>query len=125
MVVGTVAVEADFAGNVQAKNTSEDGPCLVEAGYDDQQDGAQVVVTDATGKTVGVGALKATGLQVLSGSTAMTDTWCGFTFSVLKVPRGSGFYGVAIGHRDPVQFPEDKLFAAPIALALGTIPGQS
>lgn len=122
-VSGTVAVEADWLANVQGGNTDEGGTCVVEAGYDDHTAGAPVVVTDASGSTVALGELVAEGLQVLTGSTDMRDTWCGFRFEVTDVPRGEGFYGVSVGDRDAVQFTEDEVFGDDLALSLGDIPG--
>lgn len=118
-------MEADFVANLQAGQNDELGPCTVETGYEDQTDGAQVVITDADGSTIGISTLTATGLQVASGSTSMTDTWCGFTFTVDDVPTGSGFYGIATGHRDPVQFTEDEAFSPDLVLTLGDVPAQS
>ena len=122
-VHGTVAVEGNWYENVQQGNTNKGGTCIVEDGFDDQESGAQVVVSDASGETVGLGSLVSRGLQASPGTTDMQETWCGFTFTVKDVPTGSEFYGVAIGNRDPVQFPEDELFGGGLSLTLGDVPG--
>lgn len=123
IVEGVLAVEADWSANVQGGNTTIDGPCVVETGYDDQREGAQVVVADAAGKTIALGELKSEGLQIVDGSTDMLDTWCGFSFR-LDVPKGEDFYSVAIGSRDPIQHPADEFFGDPIDVSLGDIPSR-
>lgn len=110
--------------NVQSGQNVVGGQCTVEDGYDDQAQGAQVVVTDAAGETVGIGELASVGLQILDGSEDMSDTWCGFRFTVEDVPTGSDFYGIAVGHRDPIQFTEDEVFTEGVDLTLGDVPAS-
>lgn len=76
------------------------GNCAGTGGYSDIREGAQVIVTDAAGKTVGVGALSK---GVPDGSTV-----CRFTLDV-SVPAGLGFYGVELGRRGSVKYAEQDL----------------
>jgi len=120
-VAGTVEVELDFTGNWQAGNNAQHGTCLVAPGYQDLVDGAQVAVLDASGAVIGVGALVSTGLELIDGGDALNEAYCGFTFRVEDVPKGSGFYGLEIASRDALRYPEAEAFA-PLELTLGTIP---
>ena len=120
-VAGTVEVELNFTANLQAGNNAVHGPCIVEAGYQDHVDGAQVAVLAASGAVIGVGALVSTGLELIDGGDALTEAYCGFTFRVEDVPKGSGFYGLEIASRDALRYPEAEAFA-PLELTLGAIP---
>lgn len=82
--------------------------CVGDGGYSDISAGAQVVVTDETSKTVGVGSL---------GTGSWIGSHCEWPFEV-KVPDGSAFYGVEVTHRGRVQYPADRL-DKPITLTLG------
>lgn len=74
--------------------------CWGKGGYDDIREGAQVVVTDASGATVGIGRL-ATGQPSVSGDRA---TKCVFRWEVTGVPDGSSFYAVEVSHRGKLQY---------------------
>lgn len=63
--------------------------------WDDVKKGAQVIITDAAGKTVGIGKLGA-GVTTRAGSAAHRPP-CEFNFTVHSVPTGSRFYGVRVG----------------------------
>lgn len=76
-------------------------PCKGAGGYDDIAAGAQVTVTDETGKVVGVGNL-AGGRYGDSGA-------CLFTFEVDGVQPGRPFYGVEVSHRGVVRFQGDAV----------------
>lgn len=92
-VTGTVTLELDDM-------TNSGTACWGKRGYADLKAGAPVVVTDAAGKTVGMGALDS-GKEV-SGQ-------CILSFKVKDVPKGSDFYGVAVSHRGVVQFSADDI----------------
>lgn len=92
----------------------DDVHCGGMGGYDDIAAGAQVKVTDAAGKTVGVGVL---GGGIMSGS-GPTRT-CEFGFQVPGVRPGAGFYGVEVAHRGVVSYPEAQIAAGWVALSLG------
>lgn len=91
--------------------------CTGTSGFDDIKAGAQVVITGPAGETVGVGQLE-------PGSTANDPdlsgryTHCRFLFTVTGVPAGKRFYGIAVGHRDPLQETEADL-KRPLQLTLG------
>ncbi|MCR6706547.1 MAG: hypothetical protein NVV66_18290 [Cellulomonas sp.] len=120
VVEGSVAVESDFVANMQADNTTLDGPCAVKAGYDDIKGGAQVVVLDAAGSTVGLGTLATVTLDLPDGTTSLASAFCRATFRVVDVPAGSDFYAIQIASRDPY-----RLTAAdarkPVELSLGDL----
>jgi hypothetical protein len=82
--------------------------CQGTDGYDDIQVGAEVVVSDDSGKTLAIGDL----------TTSTYDGSCSFTFAVKGVPTGKKFYGVEVTHRGDVQFTEQQLKAGP-TLTLG------
>ena len=72
-----------------------------KGGYDDIHKGASVVIYDADGKKLAVGALK-------SGKELGDDGLCVFDFAVPDVPSGDGPYGVEVGTRGQVSFTEDE-----------------
>lgn len=87
------------------------GVCYGLGGYSDIRQGAQVKVTDAAGKVVGLGDLGA-GQQV--GSLL---EGCAFTFGVVGVPADGDIYGVEVTNRGIVQF--KKADAGSLSLTLG------
>lgn len=78
--------------------------------FSDLYPGAQVVVTDAAGKTVAVGALgpgRAGGITTEGGlDRAMT---CTMPFEVTGVPSGVGPYGVQLGQQAVLRYAENQL----------------
>ncbi|HEY9375022.1 hypothetical protein [Streptomyces sp.] len=68
--------------------------CSGKGEYADIGQGTQVVVTDAAGKTVGLGKL-GTGLHEERG--------CTFRFAI-TVPPGQQFYGIEVAHRGRNQY---------------------
>lgn len=100
-VTGTVTLDIEDMTN----NGTE---CAGKRGYADLKIGTPVVVTDATGKTVGMGAI-VTAKEI--------SERCVMTFKVADVPKGSDFYGVAVSHRGVVQFSADAI-KQPVKLTL-------
>ncbi|MEV4271918.1 hypothetical protein [Micromonospora aurantiaca (nom. illeg.)] len=90
--------------------------CAGSGGYDDIRPGAQVVITDKAGETVGLGKLGDGMFE--TGPGEPLPHACTFTFLVEGVPTGRGFYGVEVSRRGRVQYPERELFGA-FALTLG------
>jgi hypothetical protein len=74
-------------------------------GYDDIRDGAEVQVTDASGRILAVGNL--------------TGSGCHYSFTIPNVPAGLSLYGIQVGHRGAVHYSETELRAGP-ALSLGS-----
>lgn len=74
--------------------------CHGQNGYDDITEGAQVVVYDAAGKTLAIGALSP-GQFVARGV-------CQFTWAVVDIPSGVGPYSVQVTHRGMVAFTEEQ-----------------
>lgn len=83
--------------------------CSGVGAYADLASGAQVVVTDAAGKTIGLGRLDA-GVRRERG--------CVFFFKVSGVPAGGEFYGVEIVRRGRVQYSVAQL-SYPIRQTIG------
>ena len=109
---GTVSV----AGGV-SQNGLDGEPCaLAEAGYEDIRDGAQVVITDASSKTIAVGKLGPGKMRRPGGADA-SDRHCVFAFEV-SAPRGHDFYGIEVSHRGRLQYTAAQL-QAPLELTLG------
>jgi len=104
----------DVEGTLTLTTTSlsvDDNGCSGTGGYDDIATGAQVVISDDSGKT----------LQIVSLGVGMPDnpdltTSCSFTFTA-TVPAGKGFYGVEVTHRGVVKEPESAI--ATVSLTLG------
>lgn len=90
--------------------------CAGAGGYDDIRNGAQVVVTDATGKTLALGELadgRPDGAHSRGGPNV-----CRWTFTVDGVPAGETFYGIEVTHRGVVQYDAGRI-QQPVALSLG------
>lgn len=83
--------------------------CLGSDGFDDIESGAQVVVKDASGKSVAIGAL---GDGVKSQKVV-----CTFPFTVPNVPAGDNVYSIEVTHRGGISFTPDK--AGDVDLTLG------
>jgi hypothetical protein len=82
--------------------------------FDDVKAGAQVVVTDSKGATLGIGRLgPGVALKPVSGDEASD---CRFPFTVASVKSGGAFYGVKVAGQDAVQFAGGKLAAAQVTL---------
>lgn len=78
-------------------------------GHSDLKEGAQVVISDAVGKTIAIGQLAA-GVQDGVGG-------CRFTFRVTKVPGGQDFYGIEVTHRGRLQYTAEQM-KKPIEMTL-------
>ncbi|MEO3863693.1 hypothetical protein [Acrocarpospora sp. B8E8] len=90
---------------------SPSGVCQLSDGYNDINEGAQVVVSDASAKTLAIGRL---------GRGNLTEPFsCSFSFTVSGVPAGEKSYGVEVSHRGRIQYPAAEL-AQPLALTLGS-----
>lgn len=92
----------------------EGAACNAADGYDDVAEGADVVVTDAQGATVGTAPLRAGTLKFIDN----TNVWCNFTFIVKDIPAGGKFYKLTAGQRDPKQLTESDLHSS-IQLQIG------
>jgi hypothetical protein len=102
-VFGTLTLTSGFA-NLDGQR------CAGRGGFDDVHEGAQVVLTDASGTTLAVGAL-------LPG--LIQSDGCVFAFAIQNVPSGKGFYGVTVSHRGTLQYSEDRLKQGALAFTLG------
>ncbi|WP_434315822.1 hypothetical protein [Leifsonia sp. P73] len=104
---GTVSVPVAIV--FSQTDGSVDEPCTAGDGYTDINSGAQVVITDASGKTIGVGTLGDGTHDATPDST--TADRCLFPFAVKGLPAGSKFYGVHVGNqnRGVLQFRSSEL----------------
>jgi hypothetical protein len=68
--------------------------CSGKGEYADIGQGTQVVVSDATGKTIGLGKL---------GTGVHQERGCVFRFAI-TVPPGGQFYGIEVSHRGRNQY---------------------
>lgn len=89
---------------------ADSGTCFGANGYADISAGAQVTVSDSSGKTVALGELS--GGRVRSGA-------CVFDVTVEDVPAGNRFYKVEVTHRGNVQYSEDEMRNGQVSLVLG------
>jgi hypothetical protein len=83
-----------------AGGASDGTSCRGTGGYDDIDEGTDVVVSDAAGKTLAIGRLRA-------GTTKDGD--CVFPFTVSRVPKSEKFYGVTISHRGTLNYTRQDL----------------
>ncbi|MER7126762.1 hypothetical protein [Micrococcus luteus] len=104
-VSGTVTVK-DFS----AVTTMNEVTCTTRGGYSDIQEGAQVVVTDASSTTIALG-------QLAHGSWDR-HTGCVFFFNIPDVPADQKFYGVEVSHRGRLQYTAEQV-VKPLALTIG------
>jgi hypothetical protein len=84
--------------------------CEGSGGYSDMADGAEVVISDDSGKTLQI-------TQLEPGSIGDSGESCYFAFNT-TVPAGDKFYGITISHRGTVKFAEADV-AAPV-LTIGS-----
>jgi hypothetical protein len=78
---------------------------------EDVQEGGEVVVSDASGKTLGIGQL----------SNPVHGGWgyCTLNWQVDNVPAGANFYGIEVGHRGVVKVTEQQLEGGAVNLTVG------
>lgn len=105
-VSGTMTL-ADLT-SISGELGTDDDACSGTGGYSDIAEGAQVVVTDDTGKTLVITQL---------GAGTIIDGGCEFPFTA-EVPKGKGFYGFTVTHRGTVKEAEADL-AGGVALTIG------
>jgi hypothetical protein len=86
--------------------------CNGVGGFSDVADGADVVISDDSGKTLAIAHLQA-GFAVIPKSAS--GSHCDFAFSA-EVPSGKGFYGVQVTHRGVVKIAEAALSSVKVSL---------
>lgn len=87
--------------------TSGNSPIFAEpSDIDDIRAGAQVVIADASGKTVGLGKLS--GGQTTRRGSSHRRPPCRFRFTVSDVPPDSQFYKITVGTHS-VQVTSDEI----------------
>lgn len=89
--------------------------CSGMNGFDDMTAGAQMTISDATGKALVVGQLDAGRAFDITGDIAGS---CRLTFSIPKVPSGVGPYGIKVTHRDAGHYAEADLRGQALELSV-------
>lgn len=107
-VHGSLAAADLFAVNTATAG----GSCTAPAGDSDIAAGTQVLITNASGKTVGLGELGAGAYP-----TGLVLPVCDFPFTVTGIPGGQGPYSIAIGDHGKVAF--DQKDAGDLEINLG------
>lgn len=105
------------SGTLDLDGQPDGGPgeyCQGAGGYNDIAAGAQVVIYNAAGTQLAIGAL-GSGSTVSHGPDTLAT--CRFRFSVPSVPSGVGPYSVEISHRGKIAFTEAD--ARSIKLSIG------
>ncbi|TFB59630.1 hypothetical protein [Cryobacterium sp. Sr3] len=95
------ATKGDAEGEICVDRESEVGPTM------------QVIITNATGDTVGATSLKE-GIVIDYGSLLA----CQFAWSADNVPVGEKFYEVTVGDVGSVTIPEDEI-SETVTMSLG------
>lgn len=99
----TVPIGVDSAVRFATKDKYDGARgCVPQDGYNDIHRGAQVTITDASGKVIGLTELKG-GTLWTKGAKVYGDTHCEFDFDAV-VPGGQSFYGVEVAHRGVVRY---------------------
>lgn len=115
----TIAVEGTLTVPNGAVDATE---CELSNGYEDIHQGAQVVVKNDSGKTVGVGDLGEPTLEEqdeIEKYSSFTFTDCVFPFTVTIRPDGSDFYAIRVGGvtRGSLEYSKEEL-SQPVDLTL-------
>lgn len=84
--------------------------CSGSGGYDDIREGAQVIIRDEAGTTVGVG-------ELVNPRTA-GESACTFSFTIHDVPSGADFYEVEVTSWGGISYTQAELEEG-VALSLG------
>jgi len=100
---------------------SDGDPCYVPTDYGNETDGDQVVITDSSGSTLGIGSLTGGILSSGPGGTSGSPVGCQFSFTAANVPD-SPFYGVSIDGRMGPQYSESELQADNWTMSLTLTP---
>lgn len=101
--------EVDVRGDATTVRVGA-GTCSGIGGYDDLNVGAEVVISDSTGKTLAVGAI--------TGASGPNLSECDLVFNI-DVPSGKKFYGVSVTHRGIAQETEAQMKAG-VQLTIGS-----
>lgn len=112
-----VSGQLDLAatGNgVLADNRRKGAGCVGQNGYEDIQTGAQVVIRDEAGKTVGIGKLDA---GTMATGLYATNAHCTFNFTISDIDSTADFLSVEVAKRGQIQFDRDQ--AQALVLTLG------
>ena len=113
-VTGSVSVPPHSYFSAGMTVVAEGDTCTAKDGYDDVTSGSQIVISDAAGKTIALGALGGGSIAIPAGGVPL-NARCQFPFTVQDVPPGGKFYGVHVGNtnRGTVQYTAKQLAAGP------------
>jgi hypothetical protein len=113
---GTVAVQGKiFAGGLILDPGETGDPCTLDGGFSDLTDGGPVTVTGPDSKVVGLGRIGAGKRSNALEDQGVKSGICVVPFTA-TAPTGLKFYGITVGHRNPVQVAEADLGAVEITL---------
>lgn len=101
----------DLDGTRAPKGSDAGDPCYGVNGYDDINAGAEVVVRNSAGETVGLGELEPGEVYPLNGGS------CDFDFFVDGVTDPDDFFSVEVAGRGEISFTRDE--ASSIRVSLG------
>lgn len=98
-LAGTITIQKDVGTVFKIGDE-----CKGFGGYEDINDGAQVVVKDQGGKILAVGSVEK-GAAIDSGRTTLAFyvVWCRFRFAVPNIPERP-FYTVEVAHRGAMTY---------------------
>lgn len=114
-ITGTITVPGGNTDRGLEGGTGQ--TCTMDGGYSDIRTGAQVVVSEARGSTIALGAL-GPGVLDLPDSAFWGTRSCVFPFTVSDVPAGHAFYGVEVSHRGRLQYDSTRI-KQPLTVTLG------
>ena len=100
---------------------SDGDPCYVPTDYGNETDGDQVVITDSSGSTLGIGSLTVGILSSGPSGVSGSPVGCQFSFTAANVPD-SPFYGVSFDGRMGPQYSESELQADNWTMSLTLTP---
>jgi hypothetical protein len=94
--------------------------CRGGSQFADVLPGAQVIITDSNGKTVGLGQL-GTSTYIKATSPGERDKGCEMPFSIDGLPMDQDFFGVQVGHEQSVQVRrQDALVPQGVSITFGS-----
>ncbi|UWD83674.1 YgdI/YgdR family lipoprotein [Curtobacterium flaccumfaciens] len=100
--IGTIQVPMDLSATLplQDDNPTIGNPCIPKSGYDDIDEGSQVVVSNARGEKIALGSLEEGTLANGPSGDAFFQSVCQFAFSVDDIPDEGRIYSVHVGNEN-------------------------
>lgn len=122
-IVAIVLVVTGGSSQITSKGALElddfNGNCLLDSGFSDITEGAQVVVTNSSGSVIGTTSLSYNGpLSSAESKIQKGMSVCVYPFTV-TVPGALSRYGITVSHRGTVWFSAAQMAKGP-GLSLGS-----